>query len=359
MMKSVNTVEMTANAVALLRKKIAIRSFSGNEEEAANLICSHLSQHGITFNRLVNNICCFAKGFNPARPTLMINSHLDTVKPSAGYSSDPFNPPAEPDRISGVGSNDAGASVVSIIETFKYFYEKELNFNLMMVLSCEEENSGSKGMDLVVGEYPFITCAIIGEPTKMQAAVAERGLLVVDATAKGVSGHAAREEGINAIMKAIEDIILIKDFEFERNSFLMGKVKMSVTQIEAGTQHNVIPDICKFVIDIRPTEQYSNTEIMEILAANLKSELKPRSLRNKCSITPSGHPLIKCAESIGINCYVSPTTSDWMRLQCPAIKMGPGDSSRSHKADEYVLVEEINDGISGYINFINNLNLQI
>jgi acetylornithine deacetylase len=358
-MKLVNTVEMTAGAVELLRKKIAIKSFSGNEDEVANLICSHLSQHGIKFNRIVNNICCFAKGFDPARPTLMINSHLDTVRPSAGYTFDPFNPPAEPDRISGVGSNDAGASVVSIIETFKYFYERELNFNLIMVLSSEEENSGSQGIDLVIKEYPFITCAIIGEPTKMQAAVAERGLLVVDATAKGVSGHAAREEGVNAILKAIADIGIIQDFEFERNSGLMGRVKMSVTQIEAGTQHNVVPDICKFVIDIRPTDQYTNTEIMEILAVKLKSELKPRSLRNKCSITPSGHPLIKCAESCGINCYVSPTTSDWMRLSCPAIKMGPGDSSRSHKADEYVLVEEISSGISGYINFINNLNLKI
>lgn len=356
-MKNIDTVEMTASAVALLRKKIAIRSFSGNEEAAANLICSHLLQHGITFNRLVNNICCFAKGFDSSKPTIMINSHLDTVKPSAGYSFDPYNPPEQQERISGLGSNDAGASVVSIIETFKYFYERELSFNLMMVLSCEEENSGSKGMDLVVEEYPFITCAIIGEPTKMQAAVAERGLLVVDATAKGVSGHAARGEGINAIMAAIEDICFIKDFEFEKNSGLMGKVKMSVTQIEAGTQHNVIPDVCKFVIDIRPTEQYSNTEIMEILALNLKSELKPRSLRNKCSITPYDHPLIKCAKSTGVNCYVSPTTSDWMRLKCPAIKMGPGDSSRSHQADEYVLVGEINDGISGYINFLNNLNL--
>lgn len=356
-MKNVDSDEMTASAVALLRKKIAIPSFSGNEEAAANLICSHLHQYGITFNRLVNNICCFAKGFDSSKPTVMINSHLDTVKPTAGYSFDPYNPPEQQDRIYGLGSNDAGASVVSIIETFKYFYERELSFNLMLVLSCEEENSGSKGMDLVVEKYPFITCAIIGEPTKMQAAVAERGLLVVDATAKGVSGHAARGEGINAITVAVEDICFINDFEFEKISGLTGRVKMSVTQIEAGTQHNVIPDVCKFVIDIRPTEQYTNTEIIEILAANLKSELKPRSLRNKCSITPYDHPLVKCAQSTGINRYVSPTTSDWMRLKCPAIKMGPGDSSRSHQADEYVLVGEINDGISGYINFLNNLNL--
>ena len=354
-MKDLNTVEMTESAVALLRRKIAIQSFSTDEEAAANLLSSHLLQQGIAFSRIVNNICSFAVGFDPSRPTVMINSHLDTVKPSLGYSFDPFNPPVETDRVSGVGSNDAGASVVSIIEAFKYFYNKKLKFNLMMVLSCEEENSGSNGISLVIDKYPFITCAIIGEPTKMQAAVAERGLLVIDATAKGVSGHAAREEGVNAIMEAIEDIQVVKNFEFENSSELMGKVKVSVTQIEAGTQHNVIPDICKYVIDIRPTEKYSNTEIMEILAGSLKSELKPRSLRNKCSITPEGHPLIKCAENIGVNCYVSPTTSDWMRLKCPAIKMGPGDSSRSHRADEFVLVEEIKEGISGYINFINNL----
>jgi acetylornithine deacetylase len=356
-MADIQTDKLAANAAALLREMVSVQSFSGEERDVSALIKQRLAERGIEMNTLGNNLWSVCKNFNHQKPVLMLNSHIDTVRPSSGYTYDPFNPPFSEDVVRGLGSNDAGASVVTMTETFCHFYEKEMPFNLLLALSCEEENSGPGGMSLLYKSLPEINCAVIGEPTRMEAAVAERGLLVIDAVAHGVSGHAAREEGVNAILIAHEDIAVLSGLEFEKVSPLMGRVKLSVTRIEAGREHNVIPDKCSFTLDIRPNELYTNEEIVNLLKGKLKSELKARSLTNRCSITPEGHPLVKCAEACGIKTYVSPTTSDWMRVTCPAVKMGPGDSSRSHRADEFVKVEELQAGIEGYIKFINNLKL--
>lgn len=341
----------------LLRKIVRITSYSGEENEVSLYLLNFLSEKGVDCVRIKNNVVAYSKDFNASKPTLMLNSHIDTVKTSGGYTFDLYNPPLSEEKIWGLGSNDAGGSVVSLIETFLFFNNKSLPFNLLLILSAEEENSGKNGMESVLKKMPNISCAIVGEPTGMRTAVAERGLLVVDAVAQGVSGHAARGEGVNAIYVAIEDINWLKNYKFQIISPLMGEVKISVTQIEAGIQHNVVPDRCKFVIDIRPTDQYTNSQIMEILKANMKSGLKARSLTNRSSAVSDNHPLVNTADLLGIEKFISPTTSDWMRLKIPAIKMGPGDSSRSHRADEYILKDEIRKGIEGYIDFVNKLEL--
>ena len=346
-----------SEAEILLRKLVSITSYSGQESEASQYLFNFLSEKGVDCARIKNNIIAYSKDYNATKPTLMLNSHIDTVKAGGSYTFDPFTPPVSDEKILGLGSNDAGGAVVSLTETFLFFNNKELPFNLVLVLSAEEENSGKNGMELVLKKTPVLSCAIVGEPTSMKVAVAERGLLVVDAVAKGVSGHAARGEGVNAIYIANEDINWLREYKFPLISNLMGEVISTVTQIEAGVQHNVVPDMCKFVIDITPTDVYTNSEIMDILKVNMKSELKARSLTNKCSSIADTHPLILTADYLGKEKYISPTTSDWMRLKIPAIKIGPGDSSRSHRADEYILKEEIRKGIEGYISFINNLEL--
>ncbi len=348
----------TNNACSLLRDMVAIESFSSEERAVSDIIALYLEREGVEVNRIGNNIWALASDHDPAKPMLLINSHMDTVRPSSSYSFDPFNPPYNEQIIYGLGSNDAGASVVTMIEAFLHFKKAGLPINILLALSTEEENSGPGGMRMLYSALPPADCAIIGEPTRMEAAVAERGLLVIDATAKGISGHAAREEGVNAILIAHRDIGKILSYKFPKISALMGSVKTSVTRIEAGREHNVIPDKCSFTLDIRPNELYTNTEIFEIYRDMLESSLVARSFSNKCSMTPEGHELIQCAYRCGIKQYVSPTTSDWMRIPIPAIKMGPGDSGRSHKADEFVTVEEIRAGIDGYVRFINNLNLK-
>ena len=288
----------------------------------------------------------------------MLCAHIDTVAPCEGYTFDPYKPENCPaDMVQGLGSNDDGASVVSMTAAFRYFTENAENCpDFLLVLTCEEERSGVNGM---TGLWPEIkdtvNYAIVGEPTCMKAATAERGLLVIDATAHGVSGHAARNEGVNAIGIALQDITALQNHVFERISPRMGKVNLNVTQINAGSAHNVIPDICTFVIDIRPTEQYTNEEILEELQGICKSELKARNLSNRSSATYTDSPLQKTAEELGIDTFSSPTTSDWMRISCDAVKMGPGDSSRSHRKDEFVTVKEIEGGINNYIKYIYRL----
>ncbi|MGI6074408.1 MAG: M20/M25/M40 family metallo-hydrolase, partial [Fermentimonas sp.] len=251
---------------------------------------------------------------------------------------------------------DAGGSVVSMIMAFLHFKNIELPINIILALSAEEENSGPNGMRaLWVKIKNEVDMAIVGEPTGMKASIGERGLLVIDGVAEGVSGHAARDEGVNALYIALDDIAKLRKVDFDKVSPTMGKIKLTVTQIEAGSQHNVVPDLCKFVVDIRPTELYTNQEIMDLLQPIVRSKLKARSLTNHSSTTPMDHELYKCVEIMGIEMYTSPTTSDWMRISCPAIKMGPGESSRSHQADEYILMDELEMGISGYINFISHL----
>ena len=396
---------LTAEAADLLKEMIAIPSESFSEDMVCTSICNWMSSKGLVYTRIGNNIIAriseqdgiSTKTFE-GKPTLMLCAHIDTVKANENYSFDPYCPDyakaaevinakidagelpeaqgakVKPEEIvAGLGSNDDGASVVSMIAAFRYFGDRffadaqndregaqndregDLNdiCNLMLVLSCEEERSGIDGM---TGLWPQIKdkvdFAIIGEPTGMKAATSERGLLVIDATAYGVSGHAARNEGINAIDIAINDIAAIRAHQFEKTSPRMGKVNLNVTQINAGTAHNVIPDTCTFVIDIRPTEQYTNEEILHELQRLCKSELKPRNLKNRSSATQEDSPLQKTVESLGIKTFSSPTTSDWMRIDCDAIKMGPGNSDRSHRKDEFVFVKEIEDGISTYIKFI-------
>jgi acetylornithine deacetylase len=349
---------MQHRAVNLLRKLISLQAFSGEEQLRADFLSDFFTEKGISVERICNNLIIKQANFDASKKTMMLNSHLDTVKPSASYTFDPINPSISDTHIYGLGSNDAGASVVAMIETFLHFYDKELPFNLLLVLSCEEENSGANGMRKVwetIGQS--VDFAIIGEPTSMKAAIAERGLLVIDGEAKGISGHAARNEGENAIYIALDDILTLKSTKFDKISLTMGEVKLTVTQINAGTQHNVVPDICTFVVDIRPTEMYSNQAIMDILQPKVKSELKARNLTNKSSATPTDHLLMQTIERLGIETYTSPTTSDWMRILCPAIKMGPGDSARSHQADEFVLISELESGIEGYIRFVESVEI--
>ena len=369
-----------AESVELLKDMVAIKSPSFEEDAVCSHICEWMSQKDIRHRRIGNNIIA-EHIIDVEKPVLMLCAHIDTVSPSPDYSFDPYNPDYEkaaesvslllgkhikPDEIvAGLGSNDDGASVVTMIAVYRYFTERhvvspketEKHPNMILVLTCEEERSGKNGM---TGLWPElskkVTHAIIGEPTGMKCATSERGLLVIDAEAHGKSGHAARNEGENALYIALEDIERLRKHEFAKISPRMGKVNLNVTQINAGTAHNVIPDRCTFVIDIRPTEQYTNEEILEELKSICRSELKPRNLQNRSSATHEDSRLQKIVEDLGIETFSSPTTSDWMRIGCDAIKMGPGESQRSHRKDEYVTVEEIEKGINTFINTITIFN---
>lgn len=372
-----NIDRLTADAIDLLKEMIAIPSPSFEEEEVCNHICSWLEAKGIGHQRKDNNIIA-EHITDPSRPTLMLCAHIDTVSPSPEYGFDPYTPDYKKveetisdiigrqtdasEIVAGLGSNDDGASAVAMIAVYRYFQHLSGDTgngdrpNMILVLTCEEERSGKNGMTgLWPGLESKVDLAIIGEPTGMKAATSERGLLVIDATAHGTSGHAARNEGKNALYIALDDINRLREHTFSRISPRMGKVNLNVTQISAGTAHNVIPDRCDFVIDIRPTELYTNEEILKELQDICTSELKPRNLANRSSATFADSPLQKAAETLGIETFSSPTTSDWMRISCDAIKMGPGESSRSHKKDEFVLIEEIRRGIATYIDFIERL----
>ena len=371
---------LISESVELLKEMVAIPSVSFSEADVCTLISSWLTEKGVEHRRDGNNLIAEHIS-NPDSPTLMLCAHIDTVAASSEYSFDPHKPDyikaaetissyiaegkipeapcsqATPENIvAGLGSNDDGASAVSMIAVFRYFKSMTISPNIMLVLSCEEERSGINGMTGLWHRIKDkVDYAIVGEPTGMKAATAERGLLVIDASAHGISGHAARNEGLNAIHIALEDIERLRTHEFTKISPRMGKVNLNVTQINAGTAHNVIPDLCTFVIDIRPTEQYSNEEILKELQGICRSELKARNLSNLSSATKEGSILQDTADKLGIGTFSSPTTSDWMRIDCDAIKMGPGNSSRSHKKDEFVFVKEIEDGIKTYIEFIENL----
>lgn len=351
--------ELTEDSIALLREMIAVPSFSFEEDAVCSLVASRLASWGIVCRRAGNNIVAVNRYYSSSLPTLALDAHLDTVRPVADYSRDPFDSGENPSVVYGLGSNDDGGSVVSMIAAFRHFYErKDMPVNLALVLSCEEERSGSNGAHFIFGpqgpaEAAAIKWIIFGEPTGMMAATSERGLLVLDGEALGVSGHAARSEGVNALYIALEDIAALRSHRFEKTSDVMGDVKLSVTQISAGSAHNVIPDKCSFVVDIRPNDKYSNEEILSELQALCKSGLKARSLRNRSSSTPEGSLLLKTASELGIGTYSSPTTSNWMTVSGKdCIKMGPGESARSHRADEYILRSEIESAVSGYIEFI-------
>ena len=345
--------------ISLLQQLIATPSFSREEDKTSVIIQNFFIEKNIPTERVGNNIIVKNKHFseNPKGPVILLNSHHDTVKPVNGWTRDPFSPDIIDEKLYGLGSNDAGGALVSLMATFCFFYDKKLPFNLILAATAEEEISGANGIASILPHLSSISVGIIGEPTLMQMAVAEKGLMVIDGIASGKAGHAARNEGINAIYKALEDIEKIKNFRFEKKSELLGEVKMTVTQIEAGTQHNVVPDTCKFVIDIRSNECYSNAEIFEILQKQVESELKPRSFRLNSSKIALNHPLILRGIEMGLSHYGSPTLSDQALMPFNTLKIGPGDSARSHTADEFIYVNEIEEGIKTYIGMLENLAL--
>jgi acetylornithine deacetylase len=347
-MPDINTLYQ--QAVDLLQKLIATQSFSKEESGTADIIEQFLKEKGITPNRKINNVWVRNKHFDEAKPTILLNSHHDTVKPNSGYTRDPFDAKIEDGKLYGLGSNDAGGCLVSLMATFLYFYEREdLKYNFCLAATAEEEISGLNGIELVVTDLGKLDFGIIGEPTLMQLAVAERGLMVLDCVAHGKAGHAAREEGENAIYNAMKDIEWFRTFQFPKESDAFGPIKMSVTVINAGSQHNVVPASCSFVVDVRVTDAYRNEEVLEIIREHVKCDVKARSTRLKPSSISRNHPIVHAGTSLGRTTYGSPTTSDQSLLDIETIKIGPGDSARSHMADEFVYVEEIREGIELYI----------
>ncbi len=344
---------LAQEAIALLKQLISTQSFSREEEGTAALIEAFFQRKGIPFHRKKNNIWAYNRYFNASKPTVLLNSHHDTVKPNPSWTINPYEPLEQDGKLFGLGSNDAGGSLCSLIVTFCYFYDNpNLTYNVVMAATAEEEISGREGLELIVPDLPPIDFAIVGEPTEMHLAVAEKGLLVLDCIAHGKSGHAAREEGENAIYKAIDDIQWIRSYQYPKVSPTLGPIKMSVTIVNAGTQHNVVPDSCKFTIDVRVTDQYTLEEIIDIINKNIKSEIAARSIRLRPSSIPMEHPIVQAGVRLGRTTYGSPTTSDQALIDCPSLKMGPGHSGRSHTADEFIYLHEIEEGVAQYIKML-------
>lgn len=337
--------------IKLLQRLIATPSYSREENLTADILASFLAGEGVRdVQREHNNVWAYNLNFDPAKPTILLNSHHDTVKPNSAWTRDPFSPDVVDGKLYGLGSNDAGASVVSLIATFLHFYKaEELKYNLCLALTAEEEVSGQNGIESILPRLGELSFAIVGEPTEMHMAIAERGLMVLDCVAHGKAGHAARDEGENAIYKAMKDIQWFSNYRFPKESELFGGVKMSVTIINAGTQHNVVPAECRFTVDIRVTDRYTNEEVLEIVRKHVESEVFPRSTRLKPSYIDPSHPIVAAGMALGRETYGSPTTSDQALLSVPSLKMGPGDSARSHSADEFIYVDEIEKGIGQYI----------
>lgn len=344
--------------IGLLKALIAIPSISQEEDQSARVIKSYLENKSIPAHQTGNNIWAVNKQFNVSKPTVLLNSHHDTVKPNKGYTIDPFTPVEENGKIHGLGSNDAGGALVSLIGTFVYLYDRELPYNLVLLASAEEEISGKNGVELALNELPKIDFGIVGEPTEMKVAIAERGLMVVDARIEGKAGHVARDEGINALYLALEDIQIIRNHAFNKVSDILGPVKATVSIIESGTQHNVVPEFATYVIDIRLNECYTHQEILEILSGQLHATLKPRSTRLKPSGISQEHPLVLAAKNLGWELFGSATMSDQVLLEFPTIKLGPGKSERSHTPDEFICKEEINSGLEKYIRLLETLNVK-
>ncbi|GAB3642483.1 M20 family metallo-hydrolase [Spirosoma arcticum] len=347
---------LTADALALLKRLIATPSFSREEDQTAALIEEFFRERQIPCERLKNNVWALSRYFDPAKPTLLLNSHHDTVRPNTSYTLDPFAPIERDGKLFGLGSNDAGGCLAALLATFVHFYDRPgMTHNIVLAATAEEEISGRDGLERLLPELPPISFAIVGEPTDMQLAIAEKGLLVLDCTAHGVSGHAARDEGENAIYSAIRDIDWLTTYQFPKVSPVLGPVKLSVTMINAGTQHNVVPDACTFTIDVRVTEQYTLEAVIETIRANVRAEVKPRSIRLKPSSIPADHPIVRAGLALGRHTYGSPTTSDQAVLNCPSLKCGPGHSGRSHSADEFIYLREIEEGIDGYIQMLEQI----
>ena len=350
------TGKLFDDSIDLLRRLISIPSLSKEEDNTALLIQQFLQDRGVKTHRRNNNVWAYNEHFDSDKPTILLNSHHDTVKPNPGYTRDPFAAEIIDGKLFGLGSNDAGGCLVSLIAVFIHFYkEKNLKYNFCLAATAEEEISGKNGIELILPDLGELEFAIVGEPTLMQLAIAERGLMVLDCVAHGKAGHAAREEGDNAIYKAMKDINWFKTYEFAKKSALFGQVKMSVTIIDAGSQHNVVPAVCNFTVDVRVTDAYRNEEVLKIISQNVDCEVNPRSTRLKSSFISHEHPIVKAGIAMGRETYGSPTTSDQALLDIPSLKMGPGDSARSHMADEYIYLSEIEEGIELYIKLLTGI----
>ncbi len=344
------------DALALLQRLIAIPSLSKEEDKTADEIAVFLDQRGVKIHRKGNKIWAYNQHVDAKKPTILLNSHHDTVKPNQGYTRNPFLPEIIDGKLFGLGSNDAGGALVSLIATFLYFYPQEnLKYNILIAATAEEEISGKEGLERIVPDLGKLEFAIVGEPTEMNLAVAEKGLLVLDCVAKGKSGHAARNEGDNAIYKALKDIAWFRDYKFTKVSPTLGPIKTTVTIINAGSQHNVVPDECKFTVDVRVTDAYTNEEVLKIIRQFVDCEVIPRSTRLKPSSIPIDHPIVQAGIALGRKTYGSPTTSDQALLNIPSLKCGPGDSARSHTADEFIYVDEIEEGIKLYVKMISEI----
>jgi acetylornithine deacetylase len=345
-------------AINLLQQLIAIPSFSREEDKTAHVLQEFFKQQNIFVERKGNNVWGRNLHFDSSLPTILLNSHHDTVKPNPGYTRDPFAASIENGKLFGLGSNDAGGPLVSLIATFVHFYhQKNLNYNFVLAATAEEEISGTGGVESIWDLLPKIDFAIVGEPTLCQMAIAEKGLMVLDCVAKGKSGHAAREEGINALYEALPDIDWVQKYKFPKVSQALGEIKMTVTIINAGKQHNVVPAECNFTIDVRVTDQYTLEEVLEVIKTNIKAEVTPRSLRMRSSGISLDHPIVMAAKVLNIELYGSPTTSDQALIPVPSVKMGPGDSARSHTADEFIHVHEIVQGIETYVELLSKIAL--
>lgn len=348
--------DYSKEAIDLLCQLIETPSLSKEEDVTAGLIQDFLEKKNIVLSRKSNNIWARNSHFDATKPSILLNSHHDTVKPNSGYTNDPFTAIEEDGKLFGLGSNDAGGCLVSLIMTFLHFYDrKDLPYNLILAATAEEENSGKDGVESILDQVRPVEFGLVGEPTEMKMAVAEKGLMVLDCYAKGVSGHAARDVGDNAIYLAMEDMEWIKNYVFETESIYLGPIKMTTTMINAGYQHNVIPDMCQFVVDVRTTDSYSNQEVLEVVKMNLKSVVEPRSLRLNSSQLPGNLPISIVADELEIEKFGSPTCSDQAVMDFPTFKMGPGKSERSHTADEFIYLTEIKEGIAGYVQLLEKL----
>jgi len=352
----INTTDYI-ETVNLLKSLIEIPSISRNENQLADFLQHYLEIIGMETGRKGNNVWCLSPTFSLDKPTILLNSHIDTVKPVSGWMKNPFEAVISNSKLYGLGSNDAGASLVCLLRVFLTLCKTNQPYNLIFLASCEEEVSGEKGISDVLNDLPPISFALVGEPTEMQPAIAERGLMVLDITTHGKAGHAARDEGINAIYLALDDINWLRNYHFERVSPLLGEVKMTLTMIQAGTQHNVIPDRCSMVVDIRSNELYTNQELFEMIKANIKSDVAAHSFRLNSSHISEQHPFVQRVIELGRIPFGSPTLSDQALMSFPSLKMGPGKSSRSHTADEFIYLQEIEEALPLYYKFLNGLTL--
>lgn len=343
--------------LTLLKGLISTPSFSKEEDGTAALLMQFLEDRGVPAKRHGNNVWALNRDYDPLKPTILLNSHHDTVKPNPQYTKDPFHPLVESGRLYGLGSNDAGGCLVSLIGAFLHFYDREkMDYNLLLAATAEEEISGRNGIESLLPLLPPVDCAIVGEPTKMNLAVAEKGLMVLDGVSHGKAGHAAREEGENALYKVLDDLEWFRTYRFPTVSAWLGPVKMSVTVIETENKaHNVVPAVCRYTVDVRVTDAYSHEEVLGIIRKNISSEVTPRSLRMRATRIEEDHPLVRAGIAMGKEAYGSPTSSDKALMPFPALKCGPGDSARSHTADEYVEVEEVRRGLSDYIQLLESV----